>query len=452
LPVPYDPLAPRTNQSVAAFASSIREQLAAIIAANGVAFNTASRYVFSTSASNPAMRVMTSHAAGYAGIEFGLDAIVDAFIGIDRPLGVLRFNAGPRPFSFLYNGTEVMRLSSTGLGIGAPTPAAKLYVTGGSWNSSVHVTSNSSIGAGLTLESTGVGGHRFSLFSSGSGADIGNGSLGIFDETSSKYRMMLDASGRWVFGAFTTAPGSLYAFDIISASEPGRFRVSAAAGAAVWEIAQGDGATSSKVAQLALRALQSGSAFGWDVGMASSGFVAAGDFVIGKKNGAATFAAFGVDWAGMNVALSLGGAAPSFGNGQAVVFVANRSVAPTANPVGGFLMYAESGAAKVRGSSGTVTTFGPADPHCPACGADFGSEHYNPRYGYVSVCLFCLAADLGDKPYIVRHQATEHAEEVAVRTEAEVTAAREERLESALELLRSCEAPAANPTTEGSVE
>ena len=137
---------------------------------------------------------------------------------------------------------------------------------------------------------------------------------------------------------------------------------------------------------------------------------------------------------------------------QAVVFVANRSVAPTANPVGGFLMYAESGAAKVRGSSGTVTTFGPADPHCPACGADFGSEHYNPRYGYVSVCLFCLAADLGDKPYIVRHQATEHAEEVAVRTEAEVTAAREERLESALELLRSCEAPAANPTTEGSVE
>ncbi len=127
-----------------------------------------------------------------------------------------------------------------------------------------------------------------------------------------------------------------------------------------------------------------------------------------------------------------------------MIFIANRSAAPTSNPAGGFLMYAESGAAKVRGSSGTVTTFGPADPHCPACGADFSSKHYNPRYGYVSVCLFCLATDLGEKPYIVRHQMEDHAAEIATRTEEEITAALEARLESARELLRSCAPPETN--------
>jgi hypothetical protein len=46
----------------------------------------------------------------------------------------------------------------------------------------------------------------------------------------------------------------------------------------------------------------------------------------------------------------------SYGNGQGVIFVGNRNTAPTANPVGGGLLYAEAGALKWRGSGGTVTT------------------------------------------------------------------------------------------------
>lgn len=48
--------------------------------------------------------------------------------------------------------------------------------------------------------------------------------------------------------------------------------------------------------------------------------------------------------------------AGSFGNGQGVIFIANRDTAPTANPTGGGILYAEAGALKWRGSAGTITT------------------------------------------------------------------------------------------------
>lgn len=46
----------------------------------------------------------------------------------------------------------------------------------------------------------------------------------------------------------------------------------------------------------------------------------------------------------------------SFGSGTGVIFIANRSSAPSTNPLGGGILYCESGALKYRGSSGTVTT------------------------------------------------------------------------------------------------
>jgi hypothetical protein len=49
-----------------------------------------------------------------------------------------------------------------------------------------------------------------------------------------------------------------------------------------------------------------------------------------------------------------------FGGGTGVVFLANRTAAPTSNPTGGGILYCESGALKYRGSSGTVTTIAPA--------------------------------------------------------------------------------------------
>ena len=45
-----------------------------------------------------------------------------------------------------------------------------------------------------------------------------------------------------------------------------------------------------------------------------------------------------------------------FGSGQVVIGIANASTVPSANPVGGGVLYCEGGALKYRGSSGTITT------------------------------------------------------------------------------------------------
>lgn len=80
-----------------------------------------------------------------------------------------------------------------------------------------------------------------------------------------------------------------------------------------------------------------------------------------------------------------------------------NGTAPTGSPALGYFLWAESGALKGRGSSGTNVTIGAADPHCPQCGRDFMTEHQNDSYGsYLSICLFCLADELGDRPYILR--------------------------------------------------
>jgi len=57
---------------------------------------------------------------------------------------------------------------------------------------------------------------------------------------------------------------------------------------------------------------------------------------------------------------SIGLNGSSFGSGVKVIFIANRTTAPTSNPSGGGILYVESGALKYRGSSGTVTTIAAA--------------------------------------------------------------------------------------------
>lgn len=51
---------------------------------------------------------------------------------------------------------------------------------------------------------------------------------------------------------------------------------------------------------------------------------------------------------------------PSYGGGVHVVFIANATTNPSTNPAGGGVLYVTAGALTYRGSSGTVTTLGPA--------------------------------------------------------------------------------------------
>lgn len=94
-----------------------------------------------------------------------------------------------------------------------------------------------------------------------------------------------------------------------------------------------------------------------------------------------------------NWSVNLNGASATYGGGVNVGFVANAVTTPTSNPTGGGILYAEGGAGKWRGSGGTTTTFGPANPHCPKCGTDFVHEWENTvrGYGYLAVCMNCFA-------------------------------------------------------------
>lgn len=58
-----------------------------------------------------------------------------------------------------------------------------------------------------------------------------------------------------------------------------------------------------------------------------------------------------------NVAI---GSTVSFGGGQGVIYIHNRTIAPTTNPAQGGILYIENGALMYKGSSGTVTIVAPA--------------------------------------------------------------------------------------------
>lgn len=63
---------------------------------------------------------------------------------------------------------------------------------------------------------------------------------------------------------------------------------------------------------------------------------------------------------GYNAAFFPSGVTGSFGSGKSVIFIANATVTPSANPTGGGILYVEGGALKYRGPSGSITTIAPA--------------------------------------------------------------------------------------------
>ena len=104
------------------------------------------------------------------------------------------------------------------------------------------------------------------------------------------------------------------------------------------------------------------------------------------------FFANGADAALENIAL-LTTAEPNWNSLDRGIFLGDATTAPTGNPTAGGYLYAEAGALKWRGSSGTTTTLGPAAPECPRCGADFAHEWESDRHGYLAVCVPCLLTE-----------------------------------------------------------
>lgn len=104
--------------------------------------------------------------------------------------------------------------------------------------------------------------------------------------------------------------------------------------------------------------------------------------------------------------VGLVGCSAQFGGGTGVLGIANASGVPSSNPTGGGVLYSVGGAGTWRGSGGTITTFGPAEPHCPTCGRDFVLEWKNEKTGHLIVCMWCLTKGLTEG--VVERCSSEH--------------------------------------------
>ena len=106
-----------------------------------------------------------------------------------------------------------------------------------------------------------------------------------------------------------------------------------------------------------------------------------------------------------NIALFVAGTLPSWNSMEYGMFIGNATTVPTGNPSSGVYMYAEGGALKAWGSSGTTTTMAAADPHCPKCGRDCAVEWVNKKNNWeIAVCLWCVTDALGDAGVIRKIQ------------------------------------------------
>jgi hypothetical protein len=91
-------------------------------------------------------------------------------------------------------GAELMRINTNGnVGIGTnPGSILDVFSSAGSYNTSLRVRT---AWAGIELASSGSGGRTYNLTSTITGAGIGAGGFGIYDETAGAYRLSINSSG-----------------------------------------------------------------------------------------------------------------------------------------------------------------------------------------------------------------------------------------------------------------
>jgi len=102
--------------------------------------------------------------------------------------------------------------------------------------------------------------------------------------------------------------------------------------------------------------------FNWDTSLVSFGCDATQlDFNANTSGSVVTFTTVFVERLRIAANGNIGiGTAAEFGSGAKVVGLVNAATVPSTNPTGGGVLYAEGGALKWRGSSGTITTIAPA--------------------------------------------------------------------------------------------
>src|SRR5260221_12274414 len=295
----FDQLEPRTNKSVFAFAAAIRDQLSAILRSDFLAGQGFTKFQLwqtltdtaggaGLSLGDPAGAMWNLRADTTGNLHFdrfNSGAWFGSALTLDKATGRVLLGSGQTnlgasdtlavgtldgtttaaltvrkggksvrvlssdtqqfldAYDFAASAALELRLQQTGgvasfggnVTIGTTgTSGALLFVSGGTYNTGIHVRS-AALGAGLSLENTSVGGHRYSLFSTGTGVPSGVGGLVIYDETQAAYPVLVDSNGRWILGAASAGVAGSYLVDFASRNGGnGPVRSTTSAGPAPW--------------------------------------------------------------------------------------------------------------------------------------------------------------------------------------------------------------------------
>jgi hypothetical protein len=115
-----------------------------------------------------------------------------------------------QPLRFGTAAAERVRIDAAGnVGIGTLSPLGRLHVENSDWsnNSAILTSSAGSAGATLRFTNPDVGNHTYDIIgSTGNGSTPGPGSFGIWDNTSSGYRLVISPTGN--IGIGTPTPSS----------------------------------------------------------------------------------------------------------------------------------------------------------------------------------------------------------------------------------------------------
>ena len=182
--------------------------------ANGVAYLNGSKVLTTGSALtfDGASLGLSTNGSSYGWTNSGNNVAVNA------ASGVLDFYTGTSAYNKRYTlaadgtaiwtiGSEQMRLTSTGLGIGTSTPGVKLDVQGSAPSNVVAASVTNTADSGfsiLRLRNTGASGRDYQIGVGGNTSGQ-NGNLYVFDATAGAVRATLDSSGNLGLGVTPSA-------------------------------------------------------------------------------------------------------------------------------------------------------------------------------------------------------------------------------------------------------